>query len=148
MIDIKLIQDFRITFFCIWLILMLYGFYKYYKNTDFKNMSLSHFICASFIFFLCGHITTAMFFGIEHLLLLPFMPFGIWTLIRWYKYNVVIFLSTVITPFLLLPLLYCFLIKPIRRIPKLLMGILVLFWISLFYGGYVLFLYMLVWNIF
>lgn len=80
MINKSLIQDLRITFLCVWVILMLYGVYRFYKKTNFREISLWHFMLASCLFFWCGYITAAMILGIDHLHLLPFMPFGILTL--------------------------------------------------------------------
>jgi len=148
MINIKSIQDLRLAFFFIWLILMLYGFYKYYKSTDFKNISLRHFMLASFIFFLCGYITCAVFFGIEHLHLLPFMPLGMWTLTKWCELNPIGVIAGCLTPPVLLFTIYRLLIKCLKKYLILYAVLMIFMWLGLFYGGGLSFLYVLSWNIF
>lgn len=135
-------------YLAIWIALMLYGFYRYYKKVDFKNMSLSHFICASFIIFWCGYITTAMFFGIEHLHLLPFMPFGILTLAQWYELNSIAVITGCVLPLTLLTMIYSLLVKCIKRYLILYAALIMLLWLGLFYGGALSFLYALSRNIF
>lgn len=135
-------------YLAIWIALMLYGFYRYYKKVDFKNMSLSHFMCASFIFFWCGYITTAMFFGIEHLHLLPFMPFGVVVLARWYELNPVSTILGCLIPPTLLLIFYQVLAKYLKKYLIYYSALIIFIWLCLFFGGYVSFLYVLSWLIF
>ena len=148
MINVKLIQDLRLVFFFIWLILMLYGFYRYYKTTDFKNISLGHFTLASFIFFWCGYITAAMIFGIQHLHLLPFMPFGILTLARWCELHPIGVIAGCLIPPALLFAIYQLIIQCIKKHFIICAVLMLLLWLGLFYGGVLSFLYVLSWNIF
>ena len=147
MINVKLIQDLRLVFFFIWLILMLYGFYKYYKTIDFKNISLGRFMLTSCLFFWGGYITAAMIFGIEHLYLLPFMPFGILTLIHWYKLSPSILIAGIIAPLPSLWVIYYMLVKYVKQNLKLRYASIFL-WCALFLSGGASFLYVLLWNIF
>ena len=135
-------------YLAIWIALMLYGFYKYYKSTDFKNISLKHFMFASFIIFWCGYITLAMFFGIEHLHLLPFMPLGILTLAKWCELNSIAVIAGCLLPLTLLPIIYSLLVKCIKKYLILYVALMMLLWLSLFYGGFLSFLYVLSCNIF
>ena len=130
-------------FLIIWIALMLYGFYKYYKNIDFKNISLGNFICANLIFFLCGYITVAMIFGIEHLLLLPFMPFGIAMLTRWYGINPRFIVISTIAAFSFFLLFYNLLITKLRNDIRIISVLITLFWMVLFLSGGASFLYAL-----
>ena len=41
MINKSLIQDLRITFLCVWVILMLYGVYRFHKKTNFRSVMCS-----------------------------------------------------------------------------------------------------------
>ena len=148
MININSIQDLRLPLFYLWLILMLYGFCKYYKSADFKSISLKHFILASFIIFWCGYITLAMFFGIEHLHLLPFMPLGILTLAKWYELNSIAVITGCVLPLTLLPIIYSLLVKCIKKYSILCASLMMLLWLGLFYGGALSFLYALSCNIF
>ena len=143
MININSTQDLRLPLFYIWLILMLYAFYKYYKNTDFKNISLKHFMLASFIIFWCGYITCAMFFGIEHLHLLPFMPFGILILVRWCELNPIGVIAGCLIPSALLLAIYRLVIKPVKKYLILYAVLIIFLWFGLFYGGVLSFLYVL-----
>lgn len=103
---------------------------------------------ASFMFYLCGYITVAMIFGFEHLLLLPFMPFGISTLVRWYESNPRNFVigSITLTAFHLL--LYNLLITRFRSNLKIIRILIPIFGIGLFLSGMASFMYVLSWNIF
>ncbi len=148
MININSTQDLRLPLFYIWLILMIYGFYKYYKSADFKNISLKHFMLASFIIFWCGYITLAMFFGIEHLHLLPFMPLGILTLAKWWELNSIAVITGCLLPPTLLPMIYSLLVKCIKKYLILYAALMILLWLGLFYGGVLSFLYVLSCNIF
>jgi len=148
MSDIKLIQDLRLVFFFIWLILMLYGFYKYYKNIDCKNISLGSFTFVSLVFFWCGYITTAMFFGLEHLYLLPFMPLGIFTIIHWYQLNTIVFCTGIIVSISCFPVLYYLVIKRIKYNLNFKKAVAIALWSCFFISGYMSFLYVLSWNIF
>lgn len=135
-------------YLAIWVSLMLYGFYSYLKKVNFKNMSLGHFLCASFICFWSGYITTAMFFGIEHLHLLPFMPFGIITIIGWYKFNSTVFLIGMIAAISFLPMFYYLVIKRIQYNLNITKLVIIVLWSGIFISGYMSFLYVLSWNIF
>ena len=135
-------------FLIIWIAIMLYGFYKYYKHTDFKDISLKHFMLTSFIIFWCGYITLAMFFGIEHLYLLPFMPLGILTLAKWYELNSIAVIAGCLLPLILLRIIYSLLVKCIKKYLTLYATLIILLWLSLFYGGVLSFLYVLSCNIF
>lgn len=144
----KLIQDLRLVFFFIWIILMLYGFYKYYQIADFKNISLKHFMLTSFIIFWCGYIALAMFFGIEHLHLLPFMPLGILTLAKWCELNPIGVIAGCLIPPALLFTIHRLLIKCLKKYLIFYAVLMVFLWLGLFYGGGLSFLYVLSWNIF
>lgn len=145
--NVKLLQDLRLPLFYVWLILMLYWFYKYYKSADFKNISLRHFMLASLMFFLCGYISACVFFGVQHLLLLPFMPFGISTIVRWCKlYPKVVVASLCAVPSILYIIHYLAVIK--SREPILQYIVLASLWSILFICGGESFLYVLSWNIF
>jgi len=109
---------------------------------------MRRFITASLGFFFCGYISFALYCGVDHLLLLPFLPFGASTLTRWYASNASGFLGGLLASFLFLPSIYHLLVKPIRKNPKLLGIFLTLCWSALFYSGGVMFLYVLLWNIF
>ena len=128
-------------FFVLWIIPMSYGFYKYCRSTDFADISLGHFLLASFALYSCGYITVAMIFGVDHLLLLPF--FGIQVLIRWYEISPIAFIISAITPFLFLFSIYYLLIKRMRQHLKYLGMLLAFCWIILFLSGGVGFLYLL-----
>lgn len=143
MINVKLIQDLRLVFFFIWLILMLYGFYRYYKTTDFKNISFGHFTLASFVFFWCGYITAAMIFGIEHLYLLPFMPFGMLALARWCELNPIGVIAGCLIPPALLFMIYRLLIKCVKKYLIFYAVLIIFLWLGLFCGGVISFLYVL-----
>ena len=131
------------VYLAIWIALMLYGFYKYYKSTDFKNISLKHFMFASFIIFWCGYITCAMFFGIEHLHLLPFMPFGILILVRWCELNSIAVIVGCLLPLTLLPMIYSLLVKCIKKYLILYVAFMIFLWLGLFYSGVLSFVYVL-----
>ncbi len=128
-------------FFILWVILASYGLYRYYKSTNFSDISLGHFMLASFLMYTCGYITVAMIFGVEHLLLLPF--FGIHVLTRWYELSPIAFIISAITPFLFLFFIYYLLIKRMRQHLKYLHMLLAFCWIILFLSGGVGFLYLL-----
>lgn len=52
-----LILRLNTVFFVLWVALTLYGFYKYCKHTDFKNISVPHFITLSILTTIFGFIT-------------------------------------------------------------------------------------------
>lgn len=57
--NFQAIQDLRLVFLSIWLMLMLYGFYKYCRHTELRTISLLHYIFFSslssrFLGFLTG----------------------------------------------------------------------------------------------
>jgi hypothetical protein len=143
MIDMKLMQDSRLVFLFVWLILMLYGVYRFYKKTNFREISLWNFMLASCLFFWCGYITTAMIFGIEHLHLLPFMPFGILTLARWCELNLIGVIAGCLIPPTLLFMIYRLLIKCVKKYLIFYAALMILLWLGLFCGGGVSFLYVL-----
>ncbi|MDC0864365.1 hypothetical protein OAP56_00215 [Rickettsiaceae bacterium] len=133
---------------CIWIVASLLATYFFCKNTDFKKISMWRFIAASLWFFISGHLSLMLFFGWEHLYLLPFLPFGASTLARWYASDASGFLGGLLASFLFLPSIYHLLVKPIRKNLKLLGIFLSLCWSALFYSGGAMFLYVLSWNIF
>lgn len=59
-------------FLIIWIALMLYGFYKYYKRADFRDISLGHFICSSLICTFIGFITGMFIIDFGFVLLMLF----------------------------------------------------------------------------
>lgn len=148
MINKSLIQDLRITFLCVWVILMLYGVYRFYKKTNFREISLWHFMLASCLFFWCGYITVAMIFGIQHLYLLPFMPFGMLLLARWCELNLIGVIAGCLIPPALLFAIYQLIIQCIKKHFIICAVLMLLLWLGLFYGGVLSFLYVLSWNIF
>ena len=143
MINTKLIQDLRLVFFFIWLILMVYGFYKHYKNTDFKNISVLGFTLASLVFFWCGYITAAMIFGIEHLYLLPFMPFRMLLLARWCELNLIGVIGGCLIPPALLWGIHKLLAACSKKYLRLCLTLTIFLWTCLFCSGGASFLYVL-----
>jgi uncharacterized membrane protein len=59
-------------FLIIWIALMLYGFYKYYKRTDFRKISFGHFIALSLSGIISGFITGMFIIDCGFVLLMLF----------------------------------------------------------------------------
>lgn len=134
--------------FCIWVVLSILATYFLCKNTDFKKISIWRFVALSLGFFISGHLSLMLFFGWEHLYLLPFLPFGASTLARWYESDSSGFLVGLLVSFLFLPSTYYLLVKPIRKNLNLLVIFLIFYWSAVFYSGGAMFLYILLWNVF
>jgi hypothetical protein len=130
-------------FLIIWTVLVLYVFYQYYKKTDFRKISFTYFIRASLEIFLCGYITVAIVFGIEHLLLLPWMPFGIAVLTRWYELNPLGVIAGCLITLALLFMIYQLITNCENKHLIIRVVLIVLSWLGLFCGGCLSFLYVL-----
>jgi hypothetical protein len=70
----RLILRFNTVFFVLWIVLTLFGFYKYCKKTDFKNISVLHFITLSASMIIFGFITALIALDIAFLVVLFLVP--------------------------------------------------------------------------
>ena len=126
--------------------LLLYVFYKYHRKTGDLGVSIGHCIFSIVSIYLYGYAAIAALFGIEYLLLLPFMPFGIATIVRWYELYPLVFVLGIIVTFSILTLIYYIFVKKCAL--KLQYAILATLLSTIFICGSGSFLYVLSWNIF
>ena len=68
-----LILRLNTVFFVLWVLVTIYGFYKYCKKTDFKNISVLHFITLSASMIIFGFLTALIALDIGFLILF-FIP--------------------------------------------------------------------------
>ena len=82
-----LILRLNTVFFVLWVLVTIYGFYKYCKKTDFKDVSLLHFITLSILMIIFGFITALIALDIAFLVVLFLVPPLL--NIQWVKYAVI-----------------------------------------------------------
>lgn len=62
----------------IWIVLLIYGFYKYHRKTDFRDIAIVHFVFSIILIYLCQYANVAILSGIElGLMLYGFYKFSI-----------------------------------------------------------------------